>query len=297
MSRIKKIIHVYQLEYTNGKPTGFGDYLRGSLFLLQICEKYNVEFDIDINAHPISFFLNTNNLNNYDGIINRNQISKLENPIYIDLNCIPINIPPNQFMTKISKLITNPTNPTLFLYCNEYPYPNINPILIDIIKDKIQPNDEMKTCIDENLKALNLIKNEYSVIHIRCGDDYLTANKKMDRVFSNKIIQSFTNYTKNTNTNKKYLILSDCNRVKMLFRAFSNCVFSIKEITHLSLGNLKLENVKNTMIDFYLMSHSKEIFNISSLCHGSSFSEMCSIIYGIPFSKELISNFQIKMTL
>ena len=53
---IEKIIHVYQLEYSNGKPTGFGDYLRGSLFLLQICNKYNLEFDIDMNAHPISFF-------------------------------------------------------------------------------------------------------------------------------------------------------------------------------------------------------------------------------------------------
>lgn len=99
------------------------------------------------------------------------------------------------------------------------------------------------------------------------------------------------------NDNKKYLIISDCNEVKYLFRAFPNCVFSIKNITHLSTGNITLENVKNTMIDFYLMSYSKEIFNISSLCHGSSFSKMCSIIYDIPYSKKIIDNYRIDMVI
>jgi hypothetical protein len=289
---IQKIIHVYQLQYLNGKPTGFGDYLRGTLFLLQICEKYNLEFDIDINAHPISFFLNKEKLNNYDNIIKRNEISKFENPIYLDLNNNPININSNHFISKISKMTTSQT---VFLYCNEYPYPNMNPKIIEIIKDKIQPNDEMQTYIDENLKLLNLVKNNYGVIHIRCGDEYLTTNKKLDITYSKKIIKSFTNHIKKDNT--KYLILSDCAQIKYLFRSFSNCVFSVKNITHLSLGNITLENVKNTMIDFYLMSHSNQIFNISSLCHGSSFSQMCGIIYSIPYSKEIITNFKIKMTL
>ena len=289
---IEKIIHVYQLEYSNGKPTGFGDYLRGSLFLLQICNKYNLEFDIDMNAHPISFFLNKENLNNYDDILKRKQISKFENPVYIDSNSNPININPTQFMKKISTLTTTST---LFLYCNEYPYPNINPEFIKIIKDKIRPNDEMQTYIDENMKALKLIKNNYNVIHIRCGDDYLTKHKKMDFLYSSKIIKSFKKYMKNDNT--KYLILSDCKEIKYLFRAFPNCVFSLKDITHLSIGNINLENVKNTLIDFYLMSYSQKIFNITSLCHGSSFSQMCSIIYDIPYSKEIIINYQIKMTL
>ena len=99
------------------------------------------------------------------------------------------------------------------------------------------------------------------------------------------------------NDNTKYLIISDCGEIKYLFRAFPNCVFSVKDITHLSIGNINLENVKNTLIDFYLMSYSKKIFNISSLCHGSSFSQMCSIIYGIPYSKEIINNYKITMTL
>ena len=120
-------------------------------------------------------------------------------------------------------------------------------------------------------------------------------NKYLDSHYANKIINSFTNYMKNDN--KKYLILSDCNEIKYLFRSFPNCVFSIKDITHLSIGNITLENVKNTLIDFYLMSHSEQIFNISSLCHGSSFSEMCGIIYGIPYSKEIINNYKIKMAL
>lgn len=290
----QRIIHVYQLNYKNGKPTGFGDYLRGSIFLLQICEKYNLEFDIDINAHPISFFLNKENIVNYDNIISRDQILKFENPIYIDSNNNPININSNHFIKQLSKLTTNKINNTIFLFCNEYPYPNITPNIIHFMKDKLRPNNEMLSYIDENLKLLNLDKNNYSVIHIRCGDDYLNKHTKMDRLYSNKIIKIVMNYIK---TNKKYLILSDCNEIKYLFRSTPNCVFSIKNITHLSIGNITLENVKNTLIDFYLMSHSEKIVNISSLCHGSSFSEMCSVIYSIPYSKEIINNYKIKMML
>jgi hypothetical protein len=287
--QIAKIIHVYQLEYTNGKPTGFGDYLRGTLFLLQICDKYKLEFDIDVNNHPLSFFLNKENLTNYDGIIDRQEISIFENTVYIDQGK-PININPNVFINKISKL-TN--TPTLCLFCKEYPYPNINSKFIKFIKDKIQPNNEMQSYIDENLKHLGLVKNNYIVIHIRCGDEYLSKYKKMDRYYSNKIIKTSMRYI--TNNYKKYLIISDCNELKYLFRSVANCVFSIKDITHLSIGNITSENLKNTLIDFYLMSYSEKIFNISSLCHGSSFSEMCSVIYGIPYNKELINNYQIQM--
>ena len=56
-NNIVSIINVYQPEYKDfTKATGFGDFIRGSYFLMQFCEQYNIEYDICIN-HPISKWL------------------------------------------------------------------------------------------------------------------------------------------------------------------------------------------------------------------------------------------------
>ncbi len=58
ISREIKIIHlVYKFKYLNGYATGFGDFIRGSLYLLQFCEKHLINFDFDIYEHPIGNYL------------------------------------------------------------------------------------------------------------------------------------------------------------------------------------------------------------------------------------------------
>jgi len=56
------------------------------------------------------------------------------------------------------------------------------------------------------------------------------------------------------------------------------------EITHFGEGVvLEEERVKNTMIDFYLLSLSAAIFSYSSYKHGSGFSYWCAQTYNIPY--------------
>ena len=55
-------------------------------------------------------------------------------------------------------------------------------------------------------------------------------------------------------------------------------------ITHFGEGVvLEEEKVKNTMIDFYLLSHSKSIFSYSVNKHGSGFSYWCAKTFNIPY--------------
>ena len=59
---IKQIFNVYQHIYKNDKnASGFGDFIRGSYFLMQFCDTFNLKFNAIIN-HPIQNFLKRNGI-------------------------------------------------------------------------------------------------------------------------------------------------------------------------------------------------------------------------------------------
>ena len=51
------IENVYQEKYRKKNATGIGDFLRGSYFLMQFCDKYNFSYNINMLNHPVSKFL------------------------------------------------------------------------------------------------------------------------------------------------------------------------------------------------------------------------------------------------
>jgi hypothetical protein len=85
--------------------------------------------------------------------------------------------------------------------------------------------------------------------------------------------------------NQHYLVIADNMFVKNLLIQefpFLKCYF--KDITHLGENSqLNRENIKNTLIDFYMMSYSNAIYSISCYDHGSGFSKWCAFTYNIPY--------------
>jgi len=57
---LKKLVNVYQPNYVNGNAPGLGDYLRGCFGLMQISVMLGLEFDIDLNNHPIGQYIMDN---------------------------------------------------------------------------------------------------------------------------------------------------------------------------------------------------------------------------------------------
>jgi hypothetical protein len=55
--KLKRLVNVYQLNYTNGVAQGLGDYIRGCFCLLQISSLLGLQFDMDLTNHPMSKFL------------------------------------------------------------------------------------------------------------------------------------------------------------------------------------------------------------------------------------------------
>jgi hypothetical protein len=286
-NNIKKIVIVYQLEFVNKNSPGLGDFLRGCFFIRQLSKVLNIDFDLDISNHPISNYIinngknesiDYNNINWIEGI-NRpdpGMLKFLDNPPnnrYFDTNFV------NQIITEMNKTGTH----VFPLFTNSFPiFYNFTDEGREFMKSRLLPNDVMNKYIDDSLHRLTLNKKSYGVIHIRTGDNSIT-NKTVEVSIINKIKKIIH---KIINPQKNYLIISDNNCVKLIFNNINNCHFNITKVEHLGgqhNTNKNMDGIKNTLLDFYLMSYSNSILSISIYDHISGFSKYCSEIYNIPF--------------
>lgn len=295
---IHTIINVYKESYINKHATGFGDFIRGCYFLLDFCKIYNLKYNIFI-LHPISNFLK--NKPNY--IISNNLIKSIP---FFEFTNFNENIQSDynnnmaelnaKLMCYIQKLpiIHN----TIFLYNTVFPVFQIDEEHKTKIFNLISPNYEMNMYIENTLQKLTLQKYIYKAIHIRYGDDYFINNKNNKnnnnknnknnrKLYKTDTICALINHIRSIiNIKDQYIIISDNNFIKNIIHThFSNtrCIF--KEITHLGEGSvLNNVNIKDTLLDFYLLSYANYIYNFSNYQHGSSFSKWCAITYNIPYT-------------
>ena len=286
-SNIKKIVLVYQLEFVQQKSPGLGDCLRGCFFIRQLSKILNIDFDFDISNHPISNYIINNGKNEHINYNNINWIDGINRP---DPGILKFSInPPNNkyfdinFINKIIVEMNKTKTPVFSLFTNSFPiYYNFADEGREFMKSKLIPNYVMSKYIDDSLNKLTLTKNSYNVIHIRTGDDSLITQSIQKNVI-NKIKYIIN---KIVNPQKKYLIISDNNCIKLIFNNKSNCYFNITKIEHLGgehNTNKNIDGIKNTLLDFYLMSYSNFILSMSIYDHISGFSKYCSEIYKIPF--------------
>ena len=291
--KIKKIVNVYQLEFTNQKSPGIGDFLRGSFFLMQLAKILNLEFELDISNHPISKFVINNGLNPKIKYNNIEFKYGMNRPANYDFSYTP---PNNMYfdIDFINKLISelNKSNTECFpLFSNAFPmYYNFKDEGREYIKSQLLPNKNMVKYINDTFKMLNLQKNTYAVLHIRTGDQYLSKNEVIDSKFINKINGLIDSIIV---PGKKYLILSDNTILKTYLANRPNFYVLLNKIEHLG-GEISIKGqennvikdndaVKNTMLEFYLMSFSNSILSMSTYDHISGFSKYCAEIFNIPF--------------
>jgi len=297
---LKKIVNVYQLQYTNSKAPGLGDFLRGCFCLMQLTVILNLEFDIDFKNHPMSQYIrpfiksNTEKSSqlSFENMCDNNESTTInyENIHFFQNNNFNLVTSNENFIKEIINYLNNINETTHYMMCNSYPiFENISPIGKNLIKSKILPNELMQNNIILRFKKHNLSFKNYGVIHIRCGDEYLIDKKT-------KMHNSFTDIISNTlklnlNPNKKYFICSDNNDVKLIIKNnFSNCIYQLNEINHLGESSIKTDNgIMFTLLDFYTIGYSNEVISFSKYSHGTGFSQWCSTIFNVPIKKIILS--------
>ena len=277
-TQLKRVVNLYQMHYKNGVAQGFGDYLRGSFCLLQMAMLNNLKFDINFVNHPIGEFL----------VIPQEQKEET-----IDFKNIYRYMPNNVekmhkvFYTDFCDYLNLVRVPNYYLFCNSYPMAPITNSQRRIILSKIRPTEELVSSIEEAERQLELPVS-YGVIHVRTGDQFILKNKKLDKITALSI---FEQITKHVSQNKQYLLLSDNNQLKeYLSKNIPNIKVLINEITHLGeSARPNSTSVKNTLVDFFLMSKAKIIISFTINPHGTSFSEWCGKLYNIPYYCEMLN--------
>jgi len=296
-TNLQTIVQVYQYDFVNAKSSGLGDFLRGSFYLMQLSRMLNVGFKMDISNHPISEFIINNgksldiNYKNTTFVIgmNRPDISYLINPpnnTYFDIN----------FANKIIRELNKSRSKNVGLFTNAFPiYYNFSDYGRNFIKSQLMPNTTMTDYINKAFSNLRLKPNTYAVIHIRTGDEYLSTNKGTSSPCTNQILNVIN---KINNPAKKYLIVSDNNILKLILKKIPNFYVCLHNIEHLGgeiNSNKSADGIKNTLLEFYLMSYSNSILSLSSYDHISGFSRYCSEVYNIPFKNIHIKKNPINM--
>jgi len=292
--KVRKINNIYQESYAeNIKPTGFGDFIRGCFFLLQFCSKYNFQIKIIIN-HPVASFLENfyqqyslyENVNNpflkltHMFVENNWKISKYDSSNYIT-DVVTNNKTFDDFLNYLCNLKV--FQGAIFSYNIMFPYDEISEEHKIYMRNLLEPNEEIKLYVDNTLETIGFHKKSYSVIHVRSGDKYLNENTKIfDSVYYKKLVHEI-NILIHSNPKNNYLLIADNIEIKiLLIEKFPSLKAVFKNITHLGEGTLlEREKVKNTMLDFYLMSHCNSIYSYTCYAHGSGFSYWCAKTYNI----------------
>ena len=282
-SNIIKIVNVYQQMYNNfTKATGFGDFIRGSYFIIQFCNRYNIEYDIDIN-HPIKKYLKLQlngsecqpNLlvNAFDKPnFHPDNPEKSKNEQIIDYFCSYLQESNQTFEDNIANV-----------YTISFPFETITDDNREIMRKYLEPSNSFKVFILSLLKTAQLTIKRYIVIHVRSGDNALIYNEQVNEAyFANILNEIYKIYT----PQHDYLFLSDSVRLKeKIITVFPKFRATFKEVVHLGEGiELSDETIKNTMMDFYFMAYSGKIFSYSCYDHGTGFSRWCAETFNIPYN-------------
>ena len=318
--KISKIVNVYQDQYANGEHcTGIGDFIRGSLCLLQYGAMQNIEVEFNYDNHPISHFLT------------QSQTQSQPTPIHpFRVLCYKNNHQNNNTWQKIQQEFTKviaqnpnciqPNTSAFAMYTIAFPMQPVHPQHKQRIQKIFQPTPTLNTKIRETMAKMDIISKQYTIIHVRAGDEYLihcaftspqlAINCKKhfiktglhQHLIKNK---AETEPTETEPTEKeeaekeeaekikdKYVLISDSVELKkQLKRAYPKLITAHYSVTHLGEGvaNKKdlqptqMQAIENTMVDFFLIANAKKVHAFSTLEHGTGFSRQCCEIYNIPY--------------
>jgi len=280
---LKKVVNVYQLNFKNFRAPGFGDYLRGCFCMQQLLRTVNtycgtnIEFDLDLTSHPMTSLLKhsiKNSIIPYDTIIN----FKI---VVVKLKKDPENESYQLILEQMVNYLNGIKTPTFYTFCCLFEiHDEIPQSDKDFILSKLTPNNDMSMYIINTMRELNIQPKKYSVIHLRCVDELTFPDKPLSADYIDYITELINS---SIDHSKKYILVTNHNDLKKIFK--NRFASYTGKICHTGLDEIQpLDSVRDTMLDFFLMSKASDIVTLSPYDWGSGFSIQCAKLYNIPYS-------------
>ena len=292
---LKKVVNVYQRQFLDFKASGFGDYLRGSFTMLQLLrtlEKYtgvHVEFDMDLRNHPMSKYLicdpNLERPASYPTLGNFHVDSLLVKQDEDDIAY-------QHIVREVVRYFNKVHQQTFFAFCCK---DNVFTEMLDsekaLIRSRIQPTPEMETYITESLTRLG-VTGAYTTIHVRLDDAvcFPHAVGSSDATLNTTLMEDLVASVRSkVEEGKTYVLVSSNTRIKEALTG-GNILSLPTAICHIGQNQEPTDDeVRDTLLDFYLMSRSSEILAFSTY-ERTGFSLECSNIYGIPYTMTTVED-------
>lgn len=254
---------------------GFGDLLRGTMYLHKLSQKLHFNLNVDMQLHPLSQFLLAPPHQHSDYVI-QNQ-SKI------------VHVINDPFQTQsIEKMIIDyqlgrSPDPILITtnYCdNFHELPSVE--CKRFMRALLFPNDEFKTYFNAMCNQFKIIKT-YSIVHFRLGDDELlnpSANHLVSRAYAHLLPIIDANVGSNA------YIMADSVQFKQYLRlvrpGLANRIIPTTPI-HLShSAETDVASIKETLFDFMLLINARVIKTHSIYGWISGFVHWGSLVFNVP---------------
>lgn len=268
------VVHVYLKNCrTNPQPPGLADFLRGTIALYKYAQEFNFKLYVDYDSNPVFKYL----------AYNGNYIRDHEDSMVYEL------IPSQHFPTyemidgalnelfRRKKSFTVVTN-SFYTKGVEGRMDNFGPITEDcrkFMRSLLVPTAELKAAIDVVYSTIGLVDGTgYDVIHLRFGDRFLNGGA-FDPVALGVTVEKIRALMA-ANPGRRYLMLTDSGPMGAAIKRELPALF-YWENKKIHLGDLRndVTGVKDTLIDFFLMSGGDVLYSRSS-----GFGIICSMLYG-----------------
>jgi hypothetical protein len=251
---------------------GFGDMLRGTIYLYKLSQQLKFKLIVDTQLHPVSNFL-ISQPHEYSDYVIQNK-SKIIHTI----NAQQADSIVNQI--RDHGLSCNP-NPILITtnYSDNHGPPSAE--CKQFMRSMLIPNDEFKTYFNDMCVAFKIPKH-YSIMHFRVGDDDLMSHKSVRENY-HKLINIVN---ENIATTPNLHIIADSAMFKQYLKTklhpkIINRVIPTNPI-HLSHPNANVETIKETLFDFMLLTNARIIKTHSTYGWISGFVQWVSHIFNVP---------------
>lgn len=244
----KKII--YHFEYGMG---GIGDYFKFFMYALKYCIDNNIRLYLSVK----------HNLDNYVKLKYDKMYLNLDNLNYITLNKY-------KDLEKIDDKNIYKIYPFIFYDVQKEVYENAMNCKLD---DMFYFTNEI---------TANLLNEKYISIHLRLGDKYLETDKNFivckddERKYNEFKLNKFIEENKEKNI---YFFCDNYSFKKNIKDKYPFINILDVKIGHTSLLNVTEDEIKNSIIEFYILSKSEKIYWAS----WSGFSFLASRFYNRKF--------------
>jgi hypothetical protein len=258
----KTVILVWTQNCKNCKTTstdnywGLGDLIRGAIKLFQLSKKMNFNLIVNTILHPVSLHL-------------KKQTSEYDDLIMANKHNIEFVFPGN-----VENHIENSQNKTIYFLTNDF-------CDEDEITDECK--EFIKTILTPSNDILNLLENynskNYNILHMRFGDEFITNKDIIDDNFIDSVKTRIAN-------NMDAIFMCDSFFVKERLKKdgfFENSNISFIDLDGGHIGyEQDAEKIRNTLLEFFIISKSNSIKTYSVYSWVSGFVFWTVKLYDIP---------------